>query len=174
MMALLAFAIGHGFSSWLPNILENRGMSASRAGFAASVPLATGIPAILLIPRWVSYRARGRVIAIFGLLTTVNLVLIMFVSDFALYSALALLGFISAPFMSLMLLILMDTREVDSKYMGAAGGIFYCVAEIGGFTGPLLMGVLVDATGTFLTGVFFLASLCLAISGLTRLLKIRA
>jgi cyanate permease len=174
MMALLAFAIGHGFSSWLPNILENRGMSASRAGFAASVPLATGIPAILLIPRWVSYRARGRVIAIFGLLTTVNLVLIMFVSDFALYSALALLGFISAPFMSLMLLILMDTREVDSKYMGAAGGIFYCVAEIGGFTGPLLMGVLVDATGTFLTGAFFLASLCLAISGLTRLLKIRA
>jgi ACS family tartrate transporter-like MFS transporter len=67
----------------------------------------------------------------------------------------------------------MDTREVDSKTMGAAGGMFYCVAEIGGFTGPLLMGVLVDATGTFLAGTFFLASLCIAISGLTFLLKTR-
>ena len=171
MMALLAFAIGHGFSSWLPNILENSGMSASKAGFAASIPLATGIPAILSIPRFVPYRVRGLVIAIFGLFTTANLVLIMFVSDYALYCVLAVLGFISAPFMSLMLLILMDTREVDSKYMGAAGGMFYCVAEIGGFTGPLLMGVLVDTTRTFLTGTFFLAGLCIAISGLTFLLK---
>jgi cyanate permease len=72
-----------------------------------------------------------------------------------------------------MLLILMDTREVDSKDMGAAGGMFYCVAEIGGFTGPLMMGVLVDATGTFLAGTFFLAGLCIAISGMTRLLKTR-
>jgi len=173
LMALLAFAIGHGFSSWLPNILENAGMSASQAGFAASIPLATGIPAILLIPRFVPSRLRGYMIAIFGLLTTVNLVLVMFASGVALYTALATLGFISAPFMSLMLLILMDTREVDSKTMGAAGGMFYCVAEIGGFTGPLLMGVLVDATGTFLAGTFFLASLCIAISGLTFLLKTR-
>jgi sugar phosphate permease len=173
LMALLAFAIGHGFSSWLPNILENTGMSASQAGFAASIPLATGIPAILLIPRFVPSRLRGYMIAIFGLLTTVNLVLVMFASGVALYTALATLGFISAPFMSLMLLILMDTREVDSKTMGAAGGMFYCVAEIGGFTGPLLMGVLVDATGTFLAGTFFLASLCIAISGLTFLLKTR-
>ena len=173
MMALLAFAIGHGFSSWLPNILEKNGMTASQAGFAASIPLATGIPAILLIPRFVPSRLRGFMIAIFGLLTMANLVLVMFISGVALYSALALLGFISAPFMSLMLLILMDTREVDSKDMGAAGGMFYCVAEIGGFAGPLMMGVLVDATGTFLAGTFFLAGLCIAISGLTRLLKIR-
>ena len=34
-----------------------------------------------------------------------------------------------------MLLILMDTREADSKDMGAAGGMFFCVAEIGGFSG---------------------------------------
>ena len=65
----------------------------------------------------------------------------------------------------------MDTREVYAKNMGAAGGMFFCVAEIGGFAGPLLMGVIVDATGTFLTGAFFLAGLCIAISALTLLLK---
>lgn len=173
IMALFSFAISHGFSSWLPKILEITGMSASQAGFAASIPLATGIPAILLVPRLVPPRLRGRMIAIFALLTTVNLMMVMSLSGVGLYAALAVLGFMSSPFLSLMLLILMDTQEVDPKYMGAAGGMFFCVAEIGGFTGPLLMGVLVDLTGTFLTGVLFLAGLCIAISGLTRLLKIR-
>jgi cyanate permease len=171
MMALFAFAVGHGFSSWLPNILETSGMSASQAGIAASIPLAAGVPAILLVPRYVPLQYRGRIIAIFGLLSSVHLVLVMFVSGVNLYAILAILGFISAPFISLMLLILMDTKAVDTKYMGAAGGMFFCVAEIGGFAGPLLMGVVVDATGTFLTGAFFLAGLYIAISGMTFLLK---
>ena len=174
MMALFSFAISHGFSSWLPKILEVKGMSASQAGIAASIPLATGIPAILLIPRLVPPRLRGHVIAIFATLTMVNLAIFMPLSGAGLYAVLAVLGFISSPFLSMMLLILMDTREVDSKYMGAAGGMFFCVAEIGGFAGPLLMGVLVDATGTFWTGVFFLAGLCMFIAGLTRLLKTRS
>ena len=170
MMALFSFAISHGFSSWLPKILEVKGMSASQAGIAASIPLATGIPAILLIPRLVPARLRGHVIAIFAVLTTVHLVIVMSLSGAGLYTVLAVFGFISSPFLSMMLLILMDTREVDSQYMGAAGGMFFCVAEIGGFAGPLLMGVLVDTTGTFWTGVFFLAGLCMFIARLTRLL----
>jgi cyanate permease len=174
MMALFSFAISHGFSSWLPKILEVKGMSASQAGIAASIPLATGIPAILLIPGLVPPRLRGHVIAIFAVLTTVNLGIVMSLSGAGLYTVLAVLGFISSPFLSMMLLILMDTREVDSKYMGAAGGMFFCVAEIGGFAGPLLMGILVDATGTFWTGVFFLAALCMFIAGLTRLLTTRS
>ena len=173
IMALFIFAIGHGFSSWLPKILETSGMSASQAGFAASIPLATGVPAILLVPRYVPSQHRGRIIAIFALLTTVHLVMVMFVSGITLYAILSILGFISAPFMPLMLLILMDTRQVDTQYMGAAGGMFFCVAEIGGFAGPLLMGVVVEATGTFLTGAFLLAGLCIAISTLTFLLKTR-
>ena len=55
--------------------------------------------------------------------------------------------------------------------MGSAGGMFFCVAEIGGFTGPFLMGVLVDATGAFVAGALFLAGLCAVIAVLTRFLK---
>ena len=65
----------------------------------------------------------------------------------------------------------MDAPEVGSKHMGSAGGLFFCVAEIGGFAGPLLMGVLVDMTGTFLAGAFFLAGLNIAIFVLTSLLQ---
>jgi cyanate permease len=174
VMGLLSFAIGHGFSSWLPKILEDSGMSAAHAGWAAAITIAAGIPSILIIPTMVAPRFRGRVIAIFAVMTTINLVLVMKISGIALYLGLATLGFISAPFMPLLLLILMDSPGVETRHMGSAGGMFFCVAEIGGFTGPFIMGILVDATGTFMTGALFLAGLCLAMAVLTRLLNFRS
>jgi len=167
VMGLLSFAIGHGFSSWLPKILEDNGMSAAQAGWAAALTIAAGIPSILILPTVVPPRFRGRIIAVFAMLTTINLVLVMKISGTALYLGLASLGFISAPFMALLLLILMDSPGVETRHMGSAGGMFFCVAEIGGFTGPFIMGILVDATGTFMTGALFLAGLCMALAALT-------
>jgi MFS-type transporter involved in bile tolerance (Atg22 family) len=80
---------------------------------------------------------------------------------------LLVLGFVSSPFMPLLMLILMESPSVKTEYMGSAGGMFFCVAEIGGFSGPALMGILVDVTGTFMAGTIFLAILCLAIAVMT-------
>jgi CP family cyanate transporter-like MFS transporter len=170
-MGLLAFAIGHGFSSWLPKILETNGMSGQQAGFAASITIAAGIPSILLLPSLVPARYRGLTMAMLAILTAVNIILVMKISGIALYAGLAVLGFISSPFMSLLLLILMDSPGVETRHMGSAGGMFYCVAEIGGFAGPFFMGVLVDLTGTFMAGAIFLAGLCIAIAVLTHFLE---
>jgi len=41
-MGMLAFAISHGFSSWLSNILEIKGFTPQKAGFAASITVAAG------------------------------------------------------------------------------------------------------------------------------------
>ncbi|MBW2092772.1 MAG: MFS transporter [Deltaproteobacteria bacterium] len=174
VMALFSFAIGHGFSSWLPKILEIRGLSASDAGFTASISFVTSIPAVLLVPRLVPSRLRGRIIALFALWTLINIFVIVNTSGVFLIAGLLLLGVSASCFMPLMILILMDSPEIDTQYMGSAGGIFFCVAEIGGFAGPFFMGVLVDATGTFLMGALFLGILCVAMSVLTFLLKTRA
>jgi cyanate permease len=170
-MGLLSFAIIHGFSSWLPKILEESGLSAASAGWAAALAIATGIPSILILPSLVPPRLRGRIIALFALLTAVHLFLVLETSGIALYIFLGVLGFVIAPFMALLLLVLMDTPGVETRHMGSAGGMFFCVAEIGGFTGPLTMGILVDATGSFMAGAMFLASLCLVMAWLTRMLN---
>lgn len=170
-MGLLSFGIVHGFSSWLPKILEDSGLSAANAGWAAALAIATGIPSILILPSVVPPRLRGRIIAFFALLAAVHLFLVLKTSGMVLYIALAVLGFVIAPFMALLLLLLMDSPGVETRHMGSAGGMFFCVAEIGGFTGPLIMGILVDATGTFMAGAAFLASLCLMMAGLTMMLK---
>ena len=105
------------------------------------------------------------------MLTTMTLVIVVKATGIFLFTGLILLGFVSSSLMPLMILILMDSPEVETRYMGSAGGLFFCVAEIGGFTGPMIMGVLVDLTGTFLIGAVFLAILCLVIFFMTFLLK---
>jgi len=171
IMALFSFAINHGFSNWLPKIFEVNGMSGSQAGYAASIPIATGIPAILSIPSLIPPHFRGRMIAILAFMTTLSLVLVMKTSGTPLYIGLMVLGFVSSPFMPLMLLMLMESPRVKTEYMGAAGGMFFCIAEIGGFSGPSIMGILVDLTGTFMAGTIFLAILCIAIAIMTFFIK---
>ncbi|MFC1954567.1 CynX/NimT family MFS transporter, partial [Chloroflexota bacterium] len=50
---LVTLFIEHGFSHWLPKMLENSGISPETAGFMASTPLLTAIPAVLFLPRLV-------------------------------------------------------------------------------------------------------------------------
>jgi cyanate permease len=146
-------------------------MAAAKAGWSAALAIATGIPSILILPSIVPPRARSTVIAAFGLMTAVLLFLVLLTSGMLLYIILSVLGFIIAPYMALLLLILMDSPGVEISHMGSAGGMFFCVAEIGGFSGPLILGILMDATGTFMAGAVFLACLSLAMAGLTRVLR---
>jgi hypothetical protein len=73
--------------------------------------------------------------------------------------------------MPLLVLALMETPEVASKYLGSATGVFFCVSEIGGFLGPFIVGYLVDLTGMFLAGALFLSGLGLMIFVLMLFLK---
>jgi len=82
-------------------------------------------------------------------------------------TALIIYGIVQSSYIPILTLILMDTPEIESRFLGAAGGMFFCVAEVGGFSGPLIMGALMDATGTFLAGVLFCAFLNLVMIGLT-------
>lgn len=170
-LGLLTFAILHALTQWLPKILEAGGLSATWAGAAASLPLVAGIPALVVVPRFVSPAFRTSFLGVSVLIALFMLVLIMTASGAFQLAALVGFGFIIAPFVPLLTLILMDTPEVGSAYMGSAGGMFYCVSEIGGFAGPLIMGVVVDLSGSFVAGTFFFAFLCLAFFVLTLLLK---
>ena len=171
IMGLLSFAIMHGFTNWLPRIIESGGISPAAAGFMASIPVIAGIPAVLVIPRLVPPHLRGRLIALLALVVAVALLVSVNTLGFPLFVGLTLFGIAGPSLFPIVMLILMETPEVGEKHMGLAGGIFFCVAEIGGFTGPLVMGILADLTGTFLAGAIFLAGLSLIIFVMALLLK---
>jgi len=171
LIGLMSFTVNHGFTNWLPKILENGGFSATTAGFIAAITLVVGIPAVLLIPRVVPPRLRPRVIALLALLVAVALVVSVTTSALPMIMGLVLFGIAGPSLLPLLMLLLMDSPEIGSEYMGSVGGMFFCIAEIGGFTGPLIMGALVDITGGFLVGTAFLVGLCVVIFAVTFLLR---
>lgn len=173
LRGLLSFAVNHGYTNWLPKILESKGMSPAIAGFAASLPLLAGIPAILALPPLIPAHLRVRSIGLLAFLAASAILALMNASGVILLSGLALFGVVGSAMIPLLILILMETPEMGSKYMGSAGGIFYCISDFGGFIGPLIVGALVDLTGAFISGAFFLIILCLVIFSMTFILKSR-
>ncbi|MFB3885357.1 MAG: CynX/NimT family MFS transporter [Thermodesulfobacteriota bacterium] len=172
IMALLTFAISHGFTNWLPKILETSGFSPASAGILASIPIAAGIPPRLIFPSLVPPKSRKGFLSWSALFTIVTLVLSMTTSGHVQIAGLVLFGIINACFFPILTLILMEIPEVGSRYLGAAAGMFFTIAEIGGCTGPWLTGILVDVTGSFLAGMFFFSGLSLATFFLALLLRI--
>ena len=50
----------------------------------------------------------------------------------------------------------MDVPQVGAETMGLAGGIFFAFLQVGGFLGPMLMGITTGSTGSFLAGIWTL------------------
>jgi cyanate permease len=90
------------------------------------------------------------------------------------FGGLILYGVTSSALIPLLTLILMETPEVGPENMGTAGGLFFCIAEIGGFSCPLVVGTLVDWTGSFLTGGYFVAGLGVTILVLSLFIQDRS
>jgi len=170
-LGILSFAVSHGYRNWLPKILENAGMSPAKAGFEASLSIFVGIPAILIIPRLIASPSRGKCLALLALLTSAGVALSAGTSDVLLLAGILLFGVAGNTIFPLLILMLMQDPEVDSRHLGSATGMFFCVSEIGGVMGPVIVGALVDSTGTFLAGICFLAALSLIILAVTCLLK---
>ena len=168
---LLSFGIGHGYSSWLPKILESKGYSPTLAGIGAALPFVASIPAVLTIPRSVPAHFRGKIIALLALMGVLSILWVV-ATSLPVVIGLLLYGATGTCLMPLLVLTLMDTPEVAAKYLGSATGVFFCVAEIGGFFGPFIVGYLVDLTGGFLTGALFLVGLGAIILALTLPLRI--
>lgn len=164
---LLSFGIGHGYFSWLPKILESKGFSPTLAGVGAAVPFIASIPAMLTIPRSVPKHFRGKTVALLSFVAALAILWVVMTSLPPIIGLL-LYGATGTCLMPLLVLALMDTPEVASKYLGSATGVFFCVSEIGGFFGPFVVGYLVDLTGGFLTGALFLVSLSIAIVALMK------
>jgi cyanate permease len=171
---LFNFAIIHGLTSWLPRILEDQGFAPTLAGYASSVPLLAGIPSLLILPRFIPAERRGLALAVLAVLSASSVWLILCLTGILMVVGLILYGIAACTLVPLLTLILMETPEVGAKHMGSAGGLFFCISEIGGFIGPFLLGALVDWTGGFLAGGCFVVALSLGILLMSFLMEKKA
>ncbi|MDP6830401.1 MAG: MFS transporter [Alphaproteobacteria bacterium] len=176
IMAVGAFFYNHGLNNWLPEILRRGGMTPEQAGYWSAIPTAVGVLGSLLIPRLaVPARRRKILFAVIVLAGLSTLLLQGTGASLLLSLGLILQGLVKGSLMTILMLSLVETRGVGSRHAGAAGGLFFSAAEIGGVLGPLTLGALSDLTGGFAAGLYLLSGICCLLLLLqARLARLRA
>lgn len=171
LMAVGIFFFNHAISNWLPEILRSGGMDARDAGYWASISVAAAILGSLLIPRLAVPSRRLVIMALLVLSAGTATLLIPQPPGALLAAGLILQGITRGSMMTIAILILVETREVGARNAGAAGGLFFSAAEVGGVLGPLTVGYLSDVTGGFGAALHLLTGICCALLLLLALLR---
>jgi len=170
LMGLGIFFFNHSLNNWLPEILRARGMDARAAGMWAAVPTAVGIAGALIVPQLAAPARRSAILAALFVCAGGATLLLQAPLEPVLAFGLVLQGIARGSMTAVTMLMLMDTRQVGSQRLGAAGGIFFSAAEIGGLLGPLTVGSVFDLTGGFRAVLYLLTGVCAALLGLLWLL----
>lgn len=161
IVGFTSFMLGHGFRTWLPQILEAKGLTAVQAGYLAALPGLSGIVGSITISRIAASVGRKRMVRICLVGVALALMGVDRLDGPLLVAALAFQGFSAGAISPLLMSLMMDLREVGPEAMGAAAGIYFAVGEVGGFSGPSLIGLLKDLSGSFTLGIVSQATFAL-------------
>jgi cyanate permease len=158
LIGITSFLAGHGLSNWLPTILEGKGIQPNDAGYMISLLKLFGILGSLLIPR-LQYRLHSKKKAISITLFSLGLSIttIALTNGAELWLAMAVTGIMMRGLLPLLTVTLMDLPEVGPARMGIIGGLYFSIGEIGGFSGPFILGISKEMTQSFVPGLLFFA-----------------
>lgn len=158
-MAVAIFTFNHGLNNWMPELLRHGGMSPAQAGYWATVPLVVGIAGSLLIPRLATPARRYTILIALACCAILACLLLHVFWPPTLLAGLVLQGIARSSLMTVAILTLMETRGVGDERAGTASGLFFSAAEVGGASGPVLLGLVYDHTGGFDAGLTMLAGI---------------
>ncbi len=162
-MSVGIFLFNHSLNSWLPEILRSKGMSAAAAGYWATIPTLVGLVGSLVIPRLASPHRRSFILA--GLFVSALAATLLLRTEHGplLFLGLALQGIARSSMMTVAMLSLVETPGIGERRAATAGGLFFSAAEIGGASGPVLLGVIHDLSGGFGACLSFLTSVMIVL-----------
>ncbi|WP_304657617.1 MFS transporter [Caballeronia sp. Lep1P3] len=163
-------ALSYFFITWFPiYLVQARGMNVMQAGFATMIPavagflggIAGGVISDALIRRGWSISWARKTPYIVGMLVGCCLVFSAFTESNVVIVMLMTLAFFGkgAAAGAGTWAVVSDTAPREA--VGLAGAVFNCVGNIGGIVTPIVFGYIVQATGAFTVGLYFVAAHCL-------------
>ena len=170
-MGVFILAFNHGLNNWLPTILKSYGMTASEAGYWASIPTVFGMVASLTLPKLANKERRFPILLFLVLSAAAGSLLIWSAYTPLIAFGVVLQGICRGAMTSILILTLMDHESIPPERVGAVSGLYFSVAEIGGALGPMSMGAAAELTGNFDSSLFLLTAL--SIGMLVLLLRLR-
>ncbi|MBY0401400.1 MFS transporter, partial [Myxococcota bacterium] len=174
-LATGTFLIAHGVGSWLPSLLQARGLSTTEAGYWAAIPAVVGVVSALVVPRLAIPRRRRRLLFLLVATSACSTLLFQLAARPSLLAGLVLQGAAATVLTPILVLTLLELPGVGEKRAGTASGLFFSAAQIGGVVGPMGLGVFYDLSGGFALGLGAFTLIALAIlAGITRLARTEA
>lgn len=160
VLGVVYLSVLHGLQGWLPTILESRGMASATAGQTATLLVVANAAGILTIPVLADrYDARRVAVACCGAAVAVGVATIARTGvGVALLAGIVCTGLGVGGLSPLVRAIPPELDGIGPRLTGVAVGFVFAGGEVGGFGGPVVIGALYDATGTYATG---LGLLCL-------------
>lgn len=142
--------------AWLPEILQDRGLTANAAGWMLSLSQGMGVLGSLVLPYWAEKRTDQRPLVWMLLaLEIVSLGGLLYPDAFLVGLWVSLIGFsLGGSFGLALLFIVLRTSdsETATELSGMAQSVGYLLAAVG----PTLFGALHDLTGAWLIPLLFL------------------
>jgi len=164
LMSIGVFAINHGIGNWLPELLRASGRTITQASHLAALMVLVSVLSALTIPRLATRQYRLIVLFMLCLSSVCATALLRVPTGIPLFAGLIFQGIATGSMMTIMMLILVETPGIGERRAGTAGGLYFSTAEIGGVGGPVMLGVVYDATGGFATGLAVLCFIGLALA----------
>ena len=161
VLAVGSFVVNHGLNAWQPTFLEDAGFDLAAAGRWTAAGTLCGLLTALVVPGLT--RAGHRRVALMALLLTgaAGLAGMTLLRTGPLVTATVVTAMARAPMLPLMMLLLMEQPGVGARHLGVGAGLLFAAAEIGGFGGPALLGVVRHLAGGLGPGLLGLAAVSL-------------
>lgn len=157
-MSLFVFFFSHALNAWLPEVLTDIGQSDNNAGYLAALSATVGIAGSLSIARLVATAHRTHALVVIFAVLAIAVVGLTALPTPLLIAALLVLGFFRSGLIPLLFLEIMGHPRISVADIGAATGLFFAVGEIGGFTGPYVLGLVAERTDGFAPAMQVLAA----------------
>ncbi|MFJ9179338.1 MFS transporter [Streptomyces sp. NPDC102360] len=144
------------FLTWFPiYLIKELGMPLLKAGFTASIPalfgfvggILGGLISDALLRRGMSVTAARKIPIVVGLLLSTSIIACAWTSTQTVVIVLMAMAFFGKGLGSLGWTVLSDTAPKEAA--GLSGGLFNTFANLAGITTPIVIGYIVDLTGSF-------------------------
>ncbi len=163
-----SFLVNHGLNAWQPTLLQEAGFDLAAAGRWTAAGTLCGLVTAFIVPGLTRAGARRGALIMLLLAAAAGVLGMALLRAGPLAAAAVAAAMARAPMLPLTMLLLMEQPGVGARHLGIGAGLLFAAAEIGGFGGPALLGVMRDLTGGLAPGMLGLAAVSLLLTAAVR------
>ncbi|WP_342320987.1 MFS transporter [Kosakonia sp. BYX6] len=154
------------FFTWFPTYLyQDKGMSIIKVGLAAAIPaiagfvggIVGGMLSDYLLRKGYSLTFSRKLPIVLGMLLSCSIIIANYTQSAPLVIFVMSLAFFAKGFSNLGWCVLSDTSPKEA--LGLAGGIFNTFGNVAGILTPLVIGFIIQATGSFDWAIIYIGSM---------------